>query len=101
MNADALAKLASTKDVELLDEVSMEFLAKPSIRQQLEIMELVQEPSWMDLIIVYLKSGELFEGKTEARILRLKVACYMLYDDKLYRMGYSMSLLKYVPPSKV
>ena len=41
-NADALAKLASTKDVELLDVVFVEFLAKPSIRQQPEIMELVQ-----------------------------------------------------------
>ena len=31
-NADALAKLASTRDVDLLDAVSMEFLVEPSIR---------------------------------------------------------------------
>ena len=30
-NADALAKLASTRDVDLLDAVLMEFLAEPSI----------------------------------------------------------------------
>ena len=30
-NADALAKLASTRDVDMLDAVSMEFLAEPSI----------------------------------------------------------------------
>ena len=30
-NADALAKLASMRDVDLVDAVSMEFLAKPSI----------------------------------------------------------------------
>ena len=40
-NADTLAKLASTKDVELLDAMSMEFLAEPSTKQQPEIMELV------------------------------------------------------------
>ena len=32
-NADALAKLASTRDTELLDAMFVEFLAKPSIRQ--------------------------------------------------------------------
>ena len=32
-NADALAKLASTKDAELLNAVSVEFLTKPNIKQ--------------------------------------------------------------------
>ena len=39
-NTDALAKLALTRDIELLDAVSMEFLVEPSIRQQPKIMEL-------------------------------------------------------------
>ena len=45
-------------------------------------------------------NGELPERKTEARILRLKAACYIIYDDKLYRRGYSMPLLKCIPPSE-
>ena len=53
------------------------------------MMELEQETSWMDMIIAYLKNGELLENKTEARILRLKAACYVIYDDKLYRRDYS------------
>ena len=44
-NVDALAKLASTWDVELLDIVSVEFLAEPSIKQWPEVMELDHEPS--------------------------------------------------------
>ena len=55
----------------------------------------------MDPIITYLKTGEQTEDKIEARILRLKVACYVLYDDKLYRRDYSMSLLKCVTLSEV
>ena len=39
-NIDALVKLASMRDVDLLDAVSMEFLAKPSIYPQQEITEL-------------------------------------------------------------
>ena len=46
-------------------------------------MELVQEPSWMDPIIAYLNNDEVLEEKTEARILLIKAACYVLYDDKL------------------
>ena len=37
-NADALAKLASIRDAELLDAVSVELLAEPNIRQRPEIM---------------------------------------------------------------
>ena len=55
----------------------------------------------MDPIIVYLKTGEQPEDKTEAEILRLKTARYVLDDDKLYRRGYSMPLLKCATPSKV
>ena len=87
-----MAKLASTRDAKLLDPVSVEFLAEPSIKQQIEVIELVQEPSWMGLIIAYLKNSELPKGKTKAQILRLKVARYVLYDGKLYRRGYSMPL---------
>ena len=97
-NGNILAKLASTRDTELLDSVLVEFLVEPNIKQQLEVIELVQEPSWMNPIIVYLKNGELPEGKIEAQILRLKAARYVLYDNKLYRKGYSMPLLKCVPP---
>ena len=55
----------------------------------------------MDSIIAYLKNGKLPENKTKARILRLNVACYVIYDDKINRRGYSMPLLKCVTPSKV
>ena len=96
-NADALAKLVLTKDAELLNAVLVEFLAEPSIKRQPEVMELVQELSWMDPIITYLKNSELPEGKTEARILRLKATHYVFYEDKVYRRGYSMPLLKCIP----
>ena len=89
-------KLASIKDLELLDAMSVEFLVEPSKKPQPEIMELIREPSWMDPIIAYLKNDKLPEEKSEARILRLKAARYVLYDDKLYRRGYPMPLLKCV-----
>ena len=40
-NADALAKLASTRNVDLLDAVSVEFLAEPRIYPQQGVMQLI------------------------------------------------------------
>ena len=93
-NANTLAKLASTRDAEFLDVVSVEFLAESNIKQWPKVMELDHEPSWMDHIVTYLKNRKLPENKTEARVLRLKAARYIIYDDKLYRIGYSMPLLR-------
>ena len=64
-NADALAKLASTRDVDLLDAVFVEFLAEPIIHSQYGVMEITQEPSWINPIITYLKTGEQPEDKIE------------------------------------
>ena len=77
-NADGLAKLASTRDAELLDAISNEFLADPSIKQWPEVMKLDHEPSWMDPIIKHLKNGELPKNKTEARVLRLRATLHHL-----------------------
>ena len=93
-----MAKLTSTRDMKFLGTVSIEYLAEPSIKQQPKVMELEQEPLWMDPIVTYLKNGELLENKTEVQILRLKEARYVIYDEKLYRRGYSMPLLKCVVP---
>ena len=54
----------------------------------------------MDPILVHVNTGEQPEDKIEARIIWLKTNHYVLYDDKLYRRGYSMPLLKCTTPSK-
>ena len=61
-NVDALAKLTSTKDVELLNLVSVEFLAKPSKKWQPKVIERVHEPLWMNPVIAYLKERQKLES---------------------------------------
>ena len=70
------------KGCRITGTVSVEFLAELSIKQQLGVMELEQETSWMDPIIEYSKNDKLLENKTEARVLRLRGACNVIYDDK-------------------
>ena len=47
-NADALVKLALTRNTNLLDTISVEFLVEPNIHPQQGVMELTQEPLWME-----------------------------------------------------
>ena len=39
--------------------------------------------NWMTLIIQYLKDGVLAEDKSKVKLLRLKVARYIMYDGQL------------------
>ena len=50
----------------------------------------------MKLIIQYLRDGVLPEDKNKARLLKLNVAQYIIYDQKLYKRGFSTLLLKCV-----
>ena len=54
----------------------------------------------MTSVIQYLKDGVLPEGKRKARLLRLKATRYTMYDDQLYKRGFSTPLLKYVDLEK-
>ena len=55
----------------------------------------------MDPIVSYLKNSQLPENKIEARVLRLRAMNYAIYDNKLYRRGYSMPIVKCVAPLEV
>ena len=45
-------------------------------------------------IIRYLKEGWLLEDKVKARKIQIKVACFVIIDDVLYRQGYSLPYLR-------
>ena len=54
----------------------------------------------MTPVIQYVKDGVLLEDKRKAKLLRLKVVHYTLYDDQLYKRGFSTPLLKCVDLEK-
>ena len=77
----------------------MEFLSVSSImptEPQSTVNSVTTTDTWMTPIIQYLKDGYLPEDKKQARLLRLKAARYILYDEQLYRRGFSIPLLKCV-----
>ena len=49
----------------------------------------------MTPIVHFLKEGRLSENKTEARKVQIRVACFVIIDDVLYRRGHSLPYLCY------
>ena len=99
MEADALTQLALTKDADQLKVVPVEFLDSLSIQTIKETQTVncaITKESWMTPIIQYLKDGVLLEDKRKARLLRLKVVRYTMYDRQLYKRGFSTPFLKCV-----
>ena len=65
----------------------METLSSLSIQtgKQLTVNCATARDNWMTPVVQYLKDGVLSEDKKKASLLRLKAACYTLYDNQLYK----------------
>ena len=96
--ADVLARLALTRYAGLLEVVPMEYLTEPSItyHEVNVVMPIEEKSSWMHPILQYLKDGVLPDDKKAAWSVRIRVACYILYDGQLYKRGFSTPLLKFI-----
>ncbi|XP_062080822.1 uncharacterized protein LOC133785619 [Humulus lupulus] len=95
-HADALTKLASTKDGDTLESVPVEYLPRPSIVNPDVHMVSIPKESWASPIISYLKDGVVPTDKREARRLVYKAVRYTLIDGILYKRGFSVPLLRCV-----
>ena len=62
-NADALAKLATSKDAKLFRLVPIEVIPEPSIAKRDLVEAIESDPSWMDDIVIYLKEDKLPEDR--------------------------------------
>ncbi|XP_024029260.1 uncharacterized protein LOC112093922 [Morus notabilis] len=93
-NADALTRLATSRDADLLNLVPLEVLKTMSTEKWPEVAPVDLQPSWMDPIIRYLVSGELPEDRRQAQKMKYQAARYTMHDNLLYRRGYSTPLLR-------
>lgn len=91
-HADALSKLASSKDYELLTVLPIEHLLGPSTSADLT-MWVEGTPTWIRPLISYLKDQILPENKEEAYKLRRRSAYFILVYNTLYKQGFSSPLL--------
>nr|GEX43213.1 reverse transcriptase domain-containing protein [Tanacetum cinerariifolium] len=97
--ADALSKIASTSFAHLSKQVLVEVLKEKSIQER-EMATIVEgeRPTWMTLIIEYLRDETLPDNRNEARKLRIKAKQYELLEEILYRCSFLKPWLGCVGP---
>ncbi|KAH7852352.1 hypothetical protein Vadar_023815 [Vaccinium darrowii] len=75
MEADQLARLATTKEDLILSGVMMQYLDAPSIVKPINVVQVVEyKGTWADPIVRYIKDGEFPSDKIQARKLKFKAA---------------------------
>ena len=89
-----LARMAAIPDPKLPKSVPLEVRTSPSIGEEVEVMRVNTEESWMDPILSYICNGILPEDIKEARKLKCRAARYTLLDGVLYRRGFTLPLLR-------
>ncbi|GAU22742.1 hypothetical protein TSUD_138660 [Trifolium subterraneum] len=102
--ADVLSKLASTRRRKAGNQsLIQETLTKPSIEKTVEVMHVcaIDEQSWMSPVHNFLKSNTLPADAKEATKIRKRACSYVLLNDKLYRRGFSIPLLKCVEEARI
>ncbi|XP_024017454.1 uncharacterized protein LOC112090422 [Morus notabilis] len=88
VNADALVKLASTRESDTLGVVPIEELERPTIEEKVKALIVQAGENWMTPLIQYLMDPQLPNNKDEAKRIRYRAVRYLLYDGLLYRRGY-------------
>nr|GEW18607.1 reverse transcriptase domain-containing protein [Tanacetum cinerariifolium] len=84
--ANTLSKIASTSFTHLSKHVLVEVLKEKSIQEE-EVATVVEEegPTWMTLIMEYLKDGTFPGDRKKASKLHIKARQYELLEGVLYR----------------
>ncbi|GAU32556.1 hypothetical protein TSUD_218140 [Trifolium subterraneum] len=95
--ADILSKLASTKRKNGNKSVIQEIFSHPSIQKPtrvLDINAIGDINCWMTPVYNYLAHGTLPNDEKEAATVKRRSCSYTILDNKLYRRGFSIPLLK-------
>ncbi|GJX71415.1 reverse transcriptase domain-containing protein [Tanacetum coccineum] len=97
--ADALSKITSTSFAYLSKQVLVEVLKEKSIQEK-EVVTVVEEdgPTWMILIMEYLKDRTLPDDRKEASKLRINAREYKLLEGALYMRSFLKPWLRCVGP---
>ena len=93
--ADALAKLATALQEDLIRLTPVEYLSEPSIDLcDVVVAPVESEPSWMDPIWEYIIDGSLPDDPKEAAKIRARSARFTNHKGSLYKRGFFTPILK-------
>ena len=92
--ADRLAKAASAEFMNASKQVLSFVQTSSLIDDRAQMQEINVEENWTTLLIAYLRSGILPDGKDAARKLKVQASRFVLIRDVLYKRGFSRPYLR-------
>ncbi|GFS37343.1 hypothetical protein Acr_00g0051440 [Actinidia rufa] len=98
---DALANLVLAFDFILDRTIPLEYLSCPSIEVAKSAYQANTGPTWLDNIIVYLKTRVLPSNKLQARWIQYRSAKFCILNGILYKQSFSGPLLRCLRPNEV
>ncbi|XP_058751778.1 uncharacterized protein LOC131624876 [Vicia villosa] len=101
--AGVLSKLASTRKKGGNKSVIQEILSRPSVdkgAQPLPVLAISDNNCWMTPVYNFLTKDELPTDAKEASAIKRRACSYTIVENKLYRRGFSIPLLKCVDASQ-
>ena len=78
----------------VLEQVLSFVIVSSLIDDRTNVQEVDSESNWTTLLISYLKTGMLPDGKDVARKLKVQALRFMLIKDVLYKKGFSRPYLR-------
>ncbi|GKU90472.1 hypothetical protein SLEP1_g4462 [Rubroshorea leprosula] len=100
--ADELSKLASSQDIKPQRSTIVKVLDAPSYIDFTVECQLLStdpsSPSWTTPLIEYLRTGELPEDLSAAKLIKRRVTHFTLLDNQLYKRAASVPLLRCLSP---
>ncbi|KAL8543479.1 hypothetical protein ACS0TY_004135 [Phlomoides rotata] len=94
LQANALARLATSERAAELSEISSTKIITPSTLDYMVAHMDTDNNNWMTPIIEYLTNMTLSQNSTKASRLRIWSARYTMINDRLYKRGFSLHLLR-------
>ncbi|XP_058721487.1 uncharacterized protein LOC131593221 [Vicia villosa] len=101
--ADVLPKLASTRKKGGNKSVIQEILSRPSVDKSaphIPVLAIGDDHCWMTPMYNFVTKDELPSDAKEASAVKRRACSYVIVEDKLYRRGFSIPLLKCVDASQ-
>lgn len=81
--ADLLSKLVTSSPSELPRTTFFEVMNWPRIEEPTIVLQIDEEPPWIDPLVGYLKDGTLPMNRKEARKIKYQSANYFLHEKKI------------------
>ena len=97
--ANRLAKAVSAEHMTIGSQV-LSFIQHSSTIKEIEVQVIPNRTNQIALIVSYLKNGMLLDDHNTSRKMKVRVLCFVLIRDVLYKRDFSCSYLRCFVPNK-